>query len=135
MLNQESRGLSIYEMDLNVSGELTQLPGSPFPLHEASGYKPTGIAVPGGGTELGIYITSSSSNPSMGGTLTELYFDEITGTVTSMVGSPLMLNGEVQPTSKDARFGAAGMMYLIIFFMEWREPNRLVSSELRMASG
>jgi hypothetical protein len=98
VLNKESQDISIYEMDLNVSGELTQIPGSPFPLQEASGYTPTGIVVPGGGTLLGIYVTNSSSDSTMPGTLSELAFNLNNNTVTPMAGSPLVLNGDVQPT-------------------------------------
>jgi hypothetical protein len=97
-LNRESQDISIYEMDLNVSGELTQIPGSPFPLQEASGYTPTGIVVPGSGTLLGIYVTNSSSDPAMPGTLSEFTFDLNNNTVTPMAGSPLVLKGNVQPT-------------------------------------
>ena len=99
VLNQASEDLSVYFMDLNVSGELIQIPGSPFPLGEKPGYKPTGVAVPEiesiVGT-FGVYITNTSPD-GQPGTLSQLTLNVVNGTITPMA-APLVLKGNVQPT-------------------------------------
>lgn len=100
VLNQDSQDISVYYMDLNVSGELIQIPGSPFPLNEEPGYIPTGIAVPGFesivGT-FGVYVTNASSN-GQPGTLSQLTIDVFKGEIEPMA-PPYVLHGNVQPTA------------------------------------
>ena len=99
VVNQGSQDLSVYFMDLNVSGELIQIPGSPFPIPEEPSYSPTGIAVPGLESITGVfavYITNTSSN-GQPGTLSQLNLDVDTDTM-SPIAPPLVLRGNVQPT-------------------------------------
>lgn len=100
VLNQQSEDISVYYMDLNVSGELIQIPGSPFPVNEEPGYIPTGIAVPGlesiVGT-FGVYVTNASSN-GQPGTLSQLTIDVFKGEIEPMA-PPYALRGNVQPTA------------------------------------
>lgn len=98
VLNQASSDLSVYYMDLNVSGELIQIPGSPFPLNEAPGYMPTGVAVPGTESitgDLVAYITNTSSD-GQPGTLSQLTINVVNGTITPLA-PPYVLRGNVQP--------------------------------------
>jgi hypothetical protein len=97
VLNRDTQDISIYIGDDNINGGLTQIPGSPFSLHEAGAYFPTGMVVPNGGSILGIYVTNMSSNPSLGGTVGEYNFDIPSGKLTELSGSPVKLRGNVQP--------------------------------------
>jgi hypothetical protein len=98
VLNEASSDLSVYYMDLNVSGELIQIPGSPFPLGEAPGYTPTGVAVPGTESITGnfvVYITNTSSD-GQPGTLSQLTLNVPNSTITPLA-PPYVLHGNVQP--------------------------------------
>lgn len=99
VLNRDTQDISIYLTDDSVNGGLTQVPHSPFSLHEAAGYAPTGMVVPSSGSVLSIYVTNASSDGSQGGTVSEFNFNLNTGQFTEIAGSPLKLNGNVQPTA------------------------------------
>lgn len=98
VLNQASLNLSIYQADvLNETGSLTQIPGSPFSLNEASGYVPTSVlAVDNGAGVTGVYITNTSAGGP--GTISEFNFNQTSQTLTTVAGSPLVLKGSVQPS-------------------------------------
>ena len=99
VLNQETKDISIYSQDPYIEESLTQVPGSPFSLNEPAGYEPTGLVVPSDGLPLNIFVTNISTNGSGPGTIGEYTFNQTTGQLSETQGSPLVLKGNVQPTS------------------------------------
>jgi len=99
VLNQDTKDVSIYMEDAYVEGNLTQVPGSPFSLNEPAGYEPTGLVVPSDGLPLDIFVTNLSTNGSGPGTVGEYTFNQTTGQFSETQGSPVVLKGNVQPTS------------------------------------
>jgi hypothetical protein len=97
VLNQVSLDLSIYEADvLNETGSLTQIPGSPFSLNQATAYTPTSVlAVDNGAGVTGVYIANTSASGP--GTISEFNFNHTSQTLTAVAGSPLALKGPVEP--------------------------------------
>ena len=97
VVNQYTHDLSIYLQDYYGDGSLIQVPLSPFSLNEAAGYEPTGIAVTNDTLPYYIFVSNKSTNGTSPGTVGEFSFN---GTQFSEIsGSPLVLNGNVQPNS------------------------------------
>ncbi|HEY7097915.1 MAG TPA: hypothetical protein VH437_14410 [Terriglobales bacterium] len=98
VLNSTSEDLSIYAIDRQVTGGLTQIPGSPFPLNGARGYVPTSIAVADGGSLLYVYVTNTNIDAAKGGNILEFTLDRTTQQLSPVAGSPYYLHSKVQPT-------------------------------------
>ncbi len=97
VLNQDTRDISIYHQDYFGDGSLTQVPGSPFSLNEPAGYTPTGMVVPGDTYPYNIFVSNKSTDGSGPGTVGEYTYNQTQ--FSEIPGSPLVLNGNVQPTS------------------------------------
>jgi hypothetical protein len=99
VLNQDTQDVSIYTQDEYVEGSLTQVPGSPFPLHLPAGYTPTGLVVPSAASPLNIFVSNKSTSGSSSGSIGEYTYNQSTGQFSETQGSPVMLKGDAQPTS------------------------------------
>jgi hypothetical protein len=97
VLNQNTKDISIYFQDYYGDGSLIQVPGSPFSLNEPADYTPTGIAVPGDTYPFNIFVSNKSTNGSGPGSIGEYTYNETQ--FSEIAGSPLVLNGNAQPTS------------------------------------